>query len=214
VTIKSDTTDNACNRDDQSRRSVRLGMAALRFPDPPLHDDVVLLRPWTESDISRRAKAFTDPLLQRFSVPTTDPVTEISVRARFAGEEGARERGEEISFALTSPQDPSELYGGASLYELNWDEQRAAVGFYLVPQARGRGIATHATLLIAKWAFDALKIARLELTCAPDNEASQRVAERCGFTREGVLRSYLLFKGQRRDTVMFSLLPSDMIAPQ
>jgi RimJ/RimL family protein N-acetyltransferase len=50
----------------------------------------------------------------------------------------------------------------------------------------------------------------LELNCGPDNLASQRVAERCGFMREGVLRSDLPFKGGRRDTVLFSLLTGEL----
>ena len=54
------------------------------------------------------------------------------------------------------------------------------------------------------------RLARLELTCGPDNLASQRVAERCGFTREGVLRSHVPFKGARRDSVVFSLLPGEL----
>jgi len=44
----------------------------------------------------------------------------------------------------------------------------------------------------------------------PDNERSQRVAERAGFVQEGVLRSHMAFKGGRRDTVMFSLLPGEL----
>jgi RimJ/RimL family protein N-acetyltransferase len=79
-----------------------------------------------------------------------------------------------------------------------------------VPDARGRGIASRAVRLMARWAFDELGIARLEMTCAPDNPASQRVAERCGFTREGVMRSHMPFKGGRRDTVVFSLLPGEL----
>jgi RimJ/RimL family protein N-acetyltransferase len=63
---------------------------------------------------------------------------------------------------------------------------------------------------MAGWAFDTLGLARLELTCGPDNEASQSVAVRCGFVREGVLRSHTPFKGGRRDTVMFSLLPDEL----
>jgi RimJ/RimL family protein N-acetyltransferase len=51
---------------------------------------------------------------------------------------------------------------------------------------------------------------RLELTCSPDNVGSQRVAERAGFVREGVLRSHLPYKGARRDSVMFSLLPDEL----
>jgi RimJ/RimL family protein N-acetyltransferase len=89
--------------------------------------------------------------------------------------------------------------------------RRAAVGCWLAPHARGRGIATRAVRLLARWAFDDLGIARLQITCGPDNLASQRVAERAGFTREGVLRSHYPFKGGRRDTVVFSLLPGDPV---
>ncbi len=53
-------------------------------------------------------------------------------------------------------------------------------------------------------------LGRLELTCGPDNHASQGVADRCGFTREGVLRSHTPFKGGRRDTVVFGLLPGEL----
>lgn len=53
---------------------------------------------------------------------------------------------------------------------------------------------------------------RLELMTDPDNRASQRVAEKAGFQREGVLRSHLLHRdGRRRDSVMFSLLPGELL---
>ena len=65
--------------------------------------------------------------------------------------------------------------------------------------------------LIARWAFNELGVQRLELTTAPENVASQRVAERAGFTREGVLRGLVATKSNgRRDSVMFSLLPADL----
>jgi GNAT acetyltransferase-like protein len=64
-----------------------------------------------------------------------------------------------------------------------------------------------ANVILARWAFDDLGLAQLQITCGPDNLASQRVAERAGFVREGVLRSHLPFKGGRRDTVVFSRLP-------
>ena len=67
--------------------------------------------------------------------------------------------------------------------------------------------------LLARHAFAKLEIARLELTCGPDNEASQRVAEHCGFTREGVLRGHVPYRGGRRDTVMFSLLAGELLTP-
>jgi RimJ/RimL family protein N-acetyltransferase len=65
--------------------------------------------------------------------------------------------------------------------------------------------------LIALWAFNELGVQRLELTTAPENVASQRVAERAGFSREGVLRGLVATKDNgRRDSVMFSLLPADL----
>ena len=102
------------------------------------------------------------------------------------------------------------VLGGGSLYGIDVQQGRAAVGYWLAPSSRGRGVATHATRLMARWAFEGLRVARLELTCGPDNERSQRVADRCGFVREGVLRSHIPFKGGRRDTVMFSLLPVEL----
>jgi RimJ/RimL family protein N-acetyltransferase len=80
------------------------------------------------------------------------------------------------------------------------------VGYWLAAAARGRGVATHAVRLMARRAFDALGVARLELTCDPDNHPPQRAAERCSFTREGLLRSHMPFKGARRDSVLFALL--------
>ena len=93
---------------------------------------------------------------------------------------------------------------------MNQTLRRAAVGYWLAPQARGAGVATHAVRLLAEWAFVDLGVARLEITCGPDNVASQQVADRCGFTREGVMRSHMPFKGTRRDTVLFSLLPHEL----
>jgi RimJ/RimL family protein N-acetyltransferase len=81
------------------------------------------------------------------------------------------------------------------------------------PQARGRGVASSAVRLLAMWGFTTLGLARIELTCGPDNKASQRVAARCGFVCEGVMRSHMAFKGGRRNTVLFSLLPGELLAP-
>ena len=122
----------------------------------------------------------------------------------------SRRRGEQIELALVEPDAQDVLLGGISLNNVDLAQRRGAVGYWLVPAARGRGVATHAVRLIGRWAFEDLELARLELTCAPDNHASQQVAARCGFTREGLLRSHVPFKGGRRDSVMFSLLPGEM----
>ena len=186
-----------------------VSMPQLRFPVPPLSDDVVLLRPWRETDVPGKVAAFSDPVMQRFSWRTAR-YTDVEARKSLAEQEGARARGEELNFALAEPDDHNVVLGGESLHDVRLDQGRASVGYWLAPTARGRGVATHSVRLLARWAFAELGLARLELTCGPDNQASQRVAERCGFTREGLLRSHVPFKGTRRDSVIYSLLPGEL----
>ncbi len=186
-----------------------LDMAELCFPVPPLAGDVVLLRPWREADVPGMVLAFSDPVMQRFSWRTT-PYTETDARDYFAEQEEARLRGDELNFALVEPRDQNVVLGCVSLSEVRLDQGCAAVGYWLAPEARGRGAATHAVRLLARWAFAELGLARLELTCGPDNEASRHVAERCGFSREGLLRSHVPFQGARRDSVIYSLLPGEL----
>ena len=184
-------------------------MAELRFPVPPLADDVVLLRPWRAADVPGKLAAFSDPVMRRFSWRTA-PYTEADARNSLAEQEEARVRGEELNFALAEPDDRDVVLGGGALQDVRLDRGCASVGYWLAPTARGRGVAAHSVRLLAGWAFAELGLARLELTCGPDNEASQRVAERCGFAREGLLRSHVPFKGARRDSVIYSLLPGEL----
>jgi RimJ/RimL family protein N-acetyltransferase len=181
-------------------------MAELRVP--ALADDVVRLRPWREIDVPAQLEAFSDPEFERFS--DWAPHTEAEAHAYLAEQEQARRAAQQIEFALVEPHDDNVVLGGASLNNVSLELERAAIGYWLAPHARGRGVATRAVRLISRWAFEDLRLCRLELTCGPDNGASQRVAERCGFTREGVLRSHIPFKGTRRDSVVFSLLPGEL----
>ena len=161
-------------------------MAELWFPVPPLAGDAVLLRPWGEADMPGIVLAFRDPVMRQFSWRTA-PYTETDARDFFAEQEQARLRGKGLSLALAAPRDLDVVLGGISLSEVRVDRGRAAVGYWLAPGARGLGVATQAVRLLGRWAFAELGLARLELTCGPDNESSQHVAERCGFSREGLL---------------------------
>lgn len=91
------------------------------------------------------------------------------------------------------------------------DPGTGRVGYWCVSDERGRGIASRALRRLCRHGLDELGFERLELFTDPDNLASQRVAERAGFQREGVMRSHLLHPdGHRRDSVMFSLLPGEL----
>ena len=178
------------------------------LPFPELTDGVVRLRAWRGTDVPRMLAAFRDPWFRRSS--DWAPDTADAAHAYLAQSESARRRGDGIELAVVAADDVDVLLGGASLNNVHHDHGRAAVGYWLVPEARGRGVASRTVRLLASWAFTDLCLSRIELTCGPDNRASQRVAERCGFHREGVLRSHSPFKGGRRDTVVFSLLPDEL----
>ena len=153
---------------------------------------------------------FADPLVQRFSWRLARPYTEADARAYIEASEAARLRGEQLELAIHVPGDPAAVLGGAALYDVDPEQGRCGLGYWLAAPARGRGVATRAAVLLARWGFAELGLARIELTCGPDNLASQRVAERVGFTREGLLRSHMAFKGGRRDTLVYGLLPGEL----
>ena len=84
-------------------------------------------------------------------------------------------------------------------------------GTGLPRRPRGRGICTRALRLLSRHALEELELQRVDLITDPDNVASQRVAEKVGFRREGVLRAHLRHPdGRIRDSVMFSLLPGEL----
>jgi RimJ/RimL family protein N-acetyltransferase len=75
--------------------------------------------------------------------------------------------------------------------------------------ARGRGVASEILRLLTVWAFGDLGAMRAYLVIYVENRASERVAERCGYVREGVMRSIHLKQGRRVDAGLWSRLPSD-----
>ena len=177
----------------------------IALPDTPLSDGCVALRPWTQADIPAIVAMCSDELSARFTtVPS--PYTESDARRWFANHESHLASGESASFAIVEPPSDDPI-GSIGLYVLN--PGMAEVGYLAAPAARGRGVMTRSLELISEWAFTGLGIERLQLTTHLDNPASQRVAEKCGFVREGLLRRYGVQRGQRVDLVMFARLPDD-----
>lgn len=67
------------------------------------------------------------------------------------------------------------------------------IGYWVAPEARGRGLAARAVGLLADWAFATLGLRRLELVTYEGNAPSRRVAERCGFVLEGPRDGLLVY---------------------
>ncbi|MDP9799547.1 RimJ/RimL family protein N-acetyltransferase [Catenuloplanes nepalensis] len=86
----------------------------------------------------------------------------------------------------------------------------ADVGFSAAPGARGRGYTTAALRTVCEWGFETLGLERIEWLAHVGNAASRRVAEKAGFTVEGVRRSALPHRGERRDVWAAGLVPADL----
>ena len=113
-----------------------------------------------------------------------------------------------LQLAIVAAHDGAPL-GSVGLERIDWDQGRGDVGYWVGPWGRGQEAAPRAVRLLAAHAFEALGLQRIEIVPYVTNAASQRVAEKAGATREGVLRSYFLARGTRHDCVMYSLLPDD-----
>ena len=167
-------------------------------------DGVVRLREWRPADAADMTAACRDPEVARWTM-VPDDYREADARAFIAGRDAARRAGEALDAAVVDAVDGG-LLGAVALTALDWRHERAEVGYWVAPWARGRGVATRAVRLLAAWTFTHTEIGRLDLMTYIGNTASERVAERAGFVREGVLRGFYLAKDGRRDVTMFGLL--------
>jgi RimJ/RimL family protein N-acetyltransferase len=180
---------------------------ALVPPDPPLQDGELLLRPSTESDVPAIREIYSEPDIRRWMGWDDRLPDEAEARANIARAAQAWREGTWAVFRIVDAA-TDEMVGGVNLRFAEW--QIAEVSYLVRASARGRGLATRAVLLVARWAFDELGIQRIELRAHADNAASRRVAERVGFTFEGVERASRPWPdGTRFDSLLFSLLPED-----
>ena len=186
-------------------------MLGLLLPDPPLAGGPVLLRGWSKADVSAIVAACQDLEIARFSPVIPSPYGENDALEWLTGQSATRGAGQALELAVTSGES-GEVLGAVGLSNVELSQLRSGVGYWLAPEARGHGYATAAVRALARWAFEQLGLGRLELVTHPDNVASQRVAERCGFVREGLLRSHMLIRstGQRRDSLVYGLLPAEL----
>jgi RimJ/RimL family protein N-acetyltransferase len=145
-----------------------------------------------------------DPQLLR-DIGTEEAPTRGSLRRLLRREAGRRGRGEAIGLVIAD-RDGDAFLGQMILHSFHWRFRRCDVGFFLVPAARGAGRATEALRLLVDWAFRELGMVRVGLMTAPWNEPTMRLAERCGFAPEGVLRAYTIEFGERVDNHVYSVV--------
>jgi RimJ/RimL family protein N-acetyltransferase len=182
-----------------------LTVPAYAFPEPALVRDEITFRPVVDTDASAYLAGTREDLTARFA--WRHPFLDLDAARDWIGVRlpDLMEAGEAIVFGLATAGLP--LAGSVMLIDTDWTERRAEVGFWLVPEARGTGIAWRAVDTLCEWAFS-LGLERLTALCLPDNVAAHVTVERAAFEREGVLRGFESDgNGGRNDMVCFGRLP-------
>lgn len=164
------------------------------------------MRRWEDNDLDCVEQGAEDP---EIPIGTTVPATFTPAggRAWIERQWSRAESGTGLSQAIADAASGEALGAGVLMTR---PRSSAEIGYWLVPRARGRGIGSRAIALLARWAVKEAGLARVEAYVIPDNIASQRILEKAGFHREGLLRSYLSYKDRRFDALLYSLLPSDL----
>lgn len=166
-------------------------------------DGVISLRAWSEADVDEMVACLDgDEEISRWLEQIPQPYTAADAQAFLS-------RTDETTFAVVDAEDGGVL-GGVGL---KWNDAHdvAEIGYWARLEARGRGVTTRALKLASILAFDE-GAARVQLRADVENVSSRRVAEKAGFTAEGVLREahWNPRLGRRQSWVMYSVLPGEL----
>lgn len=155
--------------------------------------DAELLRQWR-----------AEPSVRRFQPLNELPTAQL--RADVASQRMGdlyRGRGEKFQWIVEAD---GAAAGWITLVVSNWEHGLAEVGYALSSEYQNRGLMTEALAQLLDDLFHNSLLERVEARCATENVGSQRVLEKNGFEREGLLRGYFKLRGQRVDNYLYSLL--------
>jgi RimJ/RimL family protein N-acetyltransferase len=151
---------------------------------PTLRDGDLVLRPKRPDDLDAITAACQDPEIPRWTfVPS--PYTRADAEAYFAHSTEEAAAGRAINLLAVDAQD--RLLGSFGLMELDREPGYGEIGYWVVAEARGRGVATHGLRMLADWAREELGLTTIDVLPHKDNAPSRRVAEKAGFRDTGEL---------------------------
>lgn len=171
---------------------------------PRLQRGSVFLRAFENRDAPLVQAVADDPLVPLITtVPTSG--THDDALAYIARQHDRLADGIGYSFAIADAATDAAV-GQIGLWLRDIGDGRASVGYWVAPRFRRHGYVTAALYAISAWGLSFGEVARLELYVEPWNEGSWRAAERCGYRREGLLRSWQTVGDERKDMFMYGLI--------
>ncbi len=168
------------------------------------------IRPYEISDVPDLVDAARESIATVgawlwWCTPDFSPET---ARTWVASQIAAFRSNSEYEFAILSEE--GRFLGGCGLNSIDARNARANLGYWVRESAAGSGAATQAVRQLVRWAFQNTDLVRLEILVAEGNHASLRVAEKVGAFREGLLRQRIRIQGELQDSILFSILRSDI----
>lgn len=158
-----------------------------RSEQPVLAMDPYVLRPWVAADSQAVLAAYQDPAISHWHRRDMQQLQEAEELIKHWLGLWDKETG--ATWAVCNQQ--GSVVGRTAISRINLFEGDGEVGYWILPEARGNGIAGRAVSAVRDWAFYSAGLKRLQLTHAVQNEASCKVAEKAGFQLEGVKHSAL-----------------------
>ena len=172
---------------------------------PPAHGPVVL-REATAADLPMARELATDPYVPLIGTLPAH-ATDDEALAWIERNRGRWTEGRGFSFAIAEAA-TGRAVGQLGLWLTELPKGRAEIGYSIMPSARRRGYAAAALTAATAFAWAIPELHRIELHIEPWNTGSVRTAERAGYQREGLLRSYQEIGGQRRDLLLYAAVRS------
>lgn len=195
------------------RRGASLTPARPWLTAPRIVGRNLVLRPLQEDDAPRIVEACTDPVTRAWLGRMPDPYDETTALA-FVEETRARAAdGAAVTWAIADPDD-DRLLGVVNVFDLK--EVSGEVGYWVHPDARGRGVATEATRLALRHGFieaddGGLGLTTIRAFAAPGNEASNAVLRNAGMRTAGTARNNTtLGDGSRGDTIAYDMVAGEL----
>ena len=174
---------------------------------PILETDRLILRQVTKDDASSLLKYLSDKDVMKYV--GLEPFKSIDdVLDEISWYQSIFEKGTGIRWGITL-KDQGAVIGSCGFLNMVSKHYRSEIGVELSREQWGKGIASEAFEAVIRYGFEQLELQRIEALIEPPNLPSQKLVERKGFIREGLLRSYEFTRGKFDDLYMYSLLKQD-----
>ena len=176
-----------------------------------LSDGVVTLQKYREEDAEQVFLAVRESINEILPwMPWCHPEYSLEdSRVWSASRDLAWSNGLEYDFVITGAAEALPL-GVCGLNHFDYEARMANMGYWIRTGETRKGAATSAALLLARFGFDELRLNRIEILVSTENTPSQKVAEKAGAKREGLLRGRLVVRNKVHDAIIYSLIPEDL----